>query len=206
MNALLLGLLLSTPADYSEALKGAEKARTTATAKSARAQFTAVLRDDLMPAWLGTPWDFYGTSKVPGEGKIACGYFVSTLLEDAGAKVARVRLAQQASENIIKSLVPAKDIKRWSKRPVTDVIKWVDTRGGPRVYVVGLDYHVGFLVKRAGQATEMCHSSVLEPRAVVCEDAASAEAMISNYTVVGELTNGWFLQRWRAGKRFKTRR
>ena len=29
--------------------------------------------------WMGTPWDFSGTSQVPRKGSIACGYFVSTV-------------------------------------------------------------------------------------------------------------------------------
>ena len=62
----------------------------------ARTVLTRSIYNDLLPAWYGTPWDFNGTSEVPQQGKIACGYFVSTILRDAGWKVERVRLAQQA--------------------------------------------------------------------------------------------------------------
>jgi hypothetical protein len=44
------------------------------------------------------------TSETPGRGEIACGYFVSTVLRDAGFGVERVRLAQQASERIVRTL------------------------------------------------------------------------------------------------------
>src|SRR6188474_3208784 len=47
------------------------------------------IRDSLFTCWLGTPWDFYGTTQTPGKGKIACGYFVTTLLRDMGASVNR---------------------------------------------------------------------------------------------------------------------
>ena len=40
--------------------------------------------------WKGTPWDFNGTTRTPGEGAIACGYFVTTVLEQAGFKIERV--------------------------------------------------------------------------------------------------------------------
>ena len=69
-------------------------------------------RDELLPAWDGTPWDFHGTSQAPREGKIACGYFVSTTLLHLGLQVERVRMAQQASELIVKSLVSTNPIRR----------------------------------------------------------------------------------------------
>ena len=60
----------------------------------------------MMRCWLGTPWDFNGTAKGPGAGKIACGYFVATVLKDAGFQVDRYQLAQQPSENILRSFLP----------------------------------------------------------------------------------------------------
>lgn len=43
-----------------------------------------IIIDSLMPCWYGTPWDFNGCTTEPGKGSIACGYFVSTVLRDAG--------------------------------------------------------------------------------------------------------------------------
>jgi hypothetical protein len=57
-----------------------------------------IIDKKLLPYWLGTTWNFNGTTQVPGEGSIACGYFVTTLLRDAGVKLERVKLAQMASE------------------------------------------------------------------------------------------------------------
>jgi len=37
----------------------------------------------LMRCWLGTDYDFNGTTDTPGTGKIACGYYVSTVMRDA---------------------------------------------------------------------------------------------------------------------------
>ena len=34
----------------------------------------------MMRCWLGTPWDFNGTATQPGGGKIACGYYVATVI------------------------------------------------------------------------------------------------------------------------------
>jgi hypothetical protein len=55
------------------------------------------IRDDLLPQWSGTPWDFNGTTEIPGEGKIACGYFVTTILRDAGFKVQRAKMVNFGS-------------------------------------------------------------------------------------------------------------
>ena len=67
----------------------------------ARKKLLEVLQTDIFPAWYGTTWDFNGISQTPGEGKIACGYFVSTCLRDAGFNVPRIRMAQQPSQRII---------------------------------------------------------------------------------------------------------
>lgn len=60
---------------------------------------------EMMRCWMGTPWDFNGTASKPGGGKIACGYFVATVLMDAGFQVDRYQLAQQASGNILRSFL-----------------------------------------------------------------------------------------------------
>ncbi len=169
---------------------------------SAREVLTKALRDDIVSAWIGTPWDFYGTSEQPGRGAIACGYFVTTVLRDAGFRLQRASLAQQAAENIIRSLVPAGSIWRFSDPPLSRVLDLVDMRGDG-VFVVGLDYHVGLLLRRAG-VTEFCHSSVLPPGYVVCAKPKEDLALRSRYYVVGELLNDRTLTAWLEGRAFAT--
>ena len=146
--------------------------RTTLIAE-ARPLITQSIYHDLFTAWYGTAWDFNGTTEVPQQGKIACGYFVSTVLRDAGLKVERVRLAQQASENIILSLTTEPFVKRFRRVPiyqfVTAVKDW-----GPGIYIVGLDTHVGFIVN-TGEEVYFIHSSYVEPYAVVKERQLSQE-------------------------------
>ena len=79
----------------------------------ARMVLTRTIYSDLFPSWYGTAWDFNGTTEIPRQGKIACGYFVSTVLRDAGLKVERAQLAQQASENIILSLIRDSYVRRF---------------------------------------------------------------------------------------------
>ena len=162
----------------------------------------AALREQVFPAWLGTPWDYSGTTQTPGEGKIACGYFVSTTLRDAGFQVERIKMAQQASENIIRTLSPASLIWRFRKTGVLPVLEKVKERG-EGLYLVGLDNHVGYLLNDAGNVS-FCHSSYLEPGVVTCEPAETAQALRSNYYVLGELLNDELLLRWLMQEKIKT--
>src|SRR5688572_15466983 len=41
--------------------------------------------------WTGTPWDFNGVTRKPGEGKIACGYFITNTLTDLGFTLERIK-------------------------------------------------------------------------------------------------------------------
>jgi len=196
--------------DLSAQRTGLAKRWTDATDAPARATVladarTAVQRaiiDDVFPAWLGTDWAFYGDSEVPGEGSIACGYFVSTVLRDAGFKVARVNLAQQASSKIVRTFATKGETTWFRRKAALEVVKHVENQG-EGIYIVGLDYHVGFLVYD-GDDVRMCHSSVLWPGTVVCEPAAQAEAMQSLVHVVGPVLTDDVLRRWLQGKAFPT--
>jgi hypothetical protein len=63
--------------------------------------FTQTITATIIPSWIGTAWSFSGTSQTPQQGSIACGYFVTTVLQDGGVRLARVKLAQCASEQMI---------------------------------------------------------------------------------------------------------
>lgn len=160
----------------------------------ARRALLAAFSRDIFPAWYGTAWEFSGTSQRPGEGNIACGYFVSTTLVHAGFRVPRAKLAQQAAETIIKTLVPKEEIWRSRTGEVSAVLAQLERRGDG-LYLVGLDNHVGFLLKE-GTRLEFCHSSYVAPREVTCEDAARAVALRSKYHVVGRLFTDAMLRRW----------
>ena len=51
--------------------------------------FANAITNTIAPAWIGTKWDFNGITEVPQQGKIACGYFVTTVLRDAGLPAVR---------------------------------------------------------------------------------------------------------------------
>ena len=98
-----------------------------------------------MQCWLGTPWDFNGTAHEPGTGKVACGYFVSSVLQDAGFRVEWAPLAQQASQNILRTFLSAEEMKI---RVGMDYDRFLNEvlSSGRGIYIVGLDSHVAFLV------------------------------------------------------------
>ncbi len=154
-----------------------------------RSALLRALDTELFPAWLGTPWDYNGTTETPGEGKIACGYLVTTLLRDTGVKLQRVRLAQQVSEHIVKALCRTEDISRYRRGDVAAVVRATHDKGDG-LYVVGLDHHVGLLRVRAADV-RFWHTSFV---AVVDEKASDAPGFVSNYHVVGKLfgeMSGW---------------
>lgn len=163
-----------------------------------------LITDQLIPPWYGTGWDFNGISQVPKEGKIACGYFVTTILRDAGFNLERVKLAQQASEYIIRSLLKPKQIKRFSDVPFESFLKTVDDWGGG-LYIIGLDIHVGFVLCENGKIY-FIHSSYVEPYEVVKEKASQSGILKkSRYKVLGKITDDdALLIRWLEGKKITT--
>ena len=162
-----------------------------------------VLSQQLFPRWYGTPWDFNGAARRPGEGPIACGVFVARVLAHAGFSISSVaRLAQQPSEVIIKNLVPRSEIRRFSSvKP--EKVEAVLRNWGKGVYIVGLDIHVGFVVND-GDSIRFVHSSYYDPpRAVVSEPLLGRNPLAdSQYRVVGRLTNPTTLRKWVLGEPF----
>jgi hypothetical protein len=170
---------------------------------SARTAAFSAITDDVLPAWYGTPWGFYGTTETPGQGTIACGYLVTTVLRDAGFRVERRALAQQASERIVQTLAPADRILRFRGASPDAVLRGVRATLGDGLFVVGMDYHVAFLVLD-GPRADLCHSAVLPPAHVVCEPAAEAAAFSSSYYVVGPALDDTRLLDWLAGAEIPT--
>lgn len=154
------------------------------------------LVDSIIPYWYGTPWDYNGISQNPGQGQLACGYFVFTLLRDAGVKLPRVKMSQAASEQAIKSLIPASKIKRYSNKSLTDFVAAMKTRGNG-IYVLGLDNHIGFY-QVDGDKSWFIHSTVIYPGCVIKEKAETSPALeYSNYRVAGKISDdNSFTKKW----------
>jgi hypothetical protein len=176
-----------------------------ATLALARELLGEAISKDLTEHWLGTPWDFNGVSQTPGRGQIACGYFVSTVLRDAGFQVERVRLAQQASGNIIRSLTGKNNIVRMVGRPFDEFVSRLKAEG-PGIYVIGLDYHVGFIAQDAEGAV-FIHSDGGAYRRVVAEPVETAAALRrSRWREFANISaDDALLERWLRGGEFATK-
>lgn len=170
-------------------------------------QSCALLEDNLpkmMHCWLGHPWDFNGTATVPGEGKIACGYFVSVIMRDAGFKINRIRVAQQPSQNIIRTFVNTSqfyEVK--TNTPYNQYVNDISNKS-EGIHIVGLDKHVAFIVIKDGKL-RFIHSGGLQRRVV---DEAPAEAYAlehSNYRVISNISrNPNVIKKWLLGETFPT--
>ncbi|HWO21846.1 MAG TPA: hypothetical protein VNO30_23915 [Kofleriaceae bacterium] len=167
----------------------------------ARELLVATLRDEILPAWDGTPWAFHGTSQAPGQGEIACGYFVTTTLLHLGLQVERAQLAQQASELIAQSLALGHPVRRTSDLPIDAFLDKVRASGAG-IYIVGLDNHVGFLIVDGTDA--WFHHAA--PREVVKrEPAREAPYLVaSRYRVFARLFDDVLVEKWLRGEPIAT--
>ena len=186
------------------------KRATNATERTAVEGDARIILENALPAmmrcWLGTPWDFNGTAKAPGEGKIACGYFVATVLQDAGFRVDRYQLAQQASGNIMQSFLAKNACVLTVGEDYLAFCSRVE-KGEPGIYVVGLDTHVAFLVVGGGEGFRFIHSSGSRPWCVVAESGAEATVLQrSKWRMLGNLTaDRAVLKRWLTGEKIVVR-
>ncbi len=182
-----------------------------ATTETQRSEILAEARDLLeenlpamMRCWLGHPWDFNGTATIPGEGKIACGYFVSTIMRDAGFKINRIRVAQQPSQNIIRTFVDhSENYEIKTNTPYTNYVDHINKKY-EGIHIIGLDKHVAFIVIKDGKM-RFIHSGGLK-RQVVDEDRTNAYSLEhSNYRVISNISrNRNVLRKWILGEAFQT--
>lgn len=161
-----------------------------------KTSFENVMTQRIFPYWYGTAWDFNGTTETPGKGHIACGYFVTTTLQHAGVKLNRVKLAQCASEEMIKQLVNKENIHHLSQLPMAAFVNKLRQYGNG-LYIIGLDNHTGFIWLTPHEAS-FIHASGWFPREVVKEELISCQVIKkSAYRVVGKISGDTaFLKNW----------
>lgn len=161
---------------------------------------------EMMRCWLGTPYDYEGTAEKPGGGVVACGYFVSTVLRDAGFRVNRYKLAQQPSENIMRTFLPAKKCELRVGMEYERYMEWVEGHE-EGIYLIGLDTHVGFIVNRPG-GMGFFHSSAIRGVGVVEESSAGAGALRrSRWRMLGGLSGEpEVIRKWLEGDKIPVRK
>ncbi|MNJ83227.1 hypothetical protein D3C87_06430 [compost metagenome] len=166
--------------------------------EKAESYLLTTITHDFFDQWAGTEWDFNGTTRTPRKGKIACGYFITTVLSDAGFKIPRVKWAQQASEYYITRMTP--DVKRFSNRS-PEYMKTYFLNQPDGLYVAGLDSHVGFVYKSGDEVT-FTHASYYDPKIGVQTEQLIGDNPFaeSAYRVVGRILGKEMIQKWILGE------
>lgn len=152
------------------------------------------ITSDIFNYWYGTQWSFYGQTTIPRKGTIACGYFVTTVLSDAGFNIPRTKWAQLASEIFIKKLT--RDLKRFHEKPIDEVSKFLKSRGNG-IYLIGLDCHVGFLYVK-NEIIRFVHSNYFQPSIGVMSESLETynPLLTSRYRILGRLLDDKMIINW----------
>ena len=114
---------------------------------------------------------------------MACGYFVTNVLKNYSFNIKASFLAQQASSVMIKQLCT--EVKHFSK--VSDLEKYILSKDKNQVYIVGLDFHTGFIT-RENKDTYFIHSNYINNEGVVKEKTKNSRALnFSKSFMIGNL-------------------
>lgn len=146
--------------------------------------FFQFIHKDLPAYWTGTKWDFNGITRTPKEGAIACGYFITNTLTDAGFDIPRFKLAQAPSSKMIEALCtniqkPAnfQAMKAYAKNQENET-----------VFIVGLDFHTGYITKASNDEIYFIHSNYIRREGVVKERIDKSVALKkSKFYMIGRL-------------------
>lgn len=144
--------------------------------------------------WLGTEWDFNGTTNTPKTGEIACGYFVSTTLKHLDFNLNRYRLAQKGSYDEEVYLCGKETITTIRNQTPEDLKNYFKSNFKKGLYMIGLANHVGYLYYD-GNELYFIHSNYGSPDCVVIEAFVGSEVSSSNIFCVAPLSNNKELMR-----------
>lgn len=174
----------------------------------ARAYVLAAMREVVFPAWMGMAWGL-GPNSTPlrphaAGTEIACGYFVSSVLENVGLRLGtRFTYAQAPALHAQRSLAPDKeDLHRFFSIPGDALARRIAALG-EGIYVIGLNNHIGFVDVHGGQVN-VVHASYTGAQVVTSEPLATAE-VIDNSRAAGYFVTPLFqddrlIDRWLRGE------
>lgn len=166
--------------------------------KTVKTAFTDQLVDKIIPHWYGTPWSWGGHTTVPKQGKIACGYFVSTTLRDMGLNLNRYKLAQKSPIDEAKMISCGAPIDKVKQDTPEEAHEEIDRLTKEGLYFIGFDEgHVGYLLKREGELF-LIHSNYLSPVSVCMETLKESRVFkkFDTFYLVPISHNETLLQRW----------
>lgn len=169
---------------------------------SARNYFTQALVNQLIPHWYGTVWSFEGHTETPQQGEIACGYFVSTLLNHAGLQLNRYKMAQQNPVNEVRTLHQQENSIFFEAETAHGFRDSVKRNLKEGLYIFGLTNHVGFLLHHQSEVY-LIHSNYLFPFRKVIVELASQSPLLFHpkECILGDIThNDKLMRQWLSGK------
>lgn len=165
---------------------------------SVKRTFDDRLTNRIIPYWYGTGWSFGGHTSIPQQGKIACGYFVSTTLKDMGLKLNRYDLAQKSPIEEAQTLSCGSEIKTIVHENPEKALKEINEFTKEGVYFIGFDTgHVGFLIKKKNRLF-LIHSTYLSPISVCIEPLANAKVFkkFTKFYLVDISHNDKLMRKW----------
>jgi len=160
--------------------------------------FKQSLLNKIIPFWEGTEWSFEGHTSKPKLGKIACGYFVSTTLQDIGLNLNRYKLAQQSPIDEARSLAINTEIKEFSEESVSENISQINKYLKEGIHFIGFDQnHVGYILKEK-KNLYLIHSNYINAEGVLIEQIEKSEVFsaYSKFYIVELSTNKDLLNYW----------
>lgn len=152
----------------------------------------------IIPAWKGTAYNFSGNSERPnGEEGIACGHFVTNVLDDAGFNINSDYLGKKRARYIIKTFTENNEIYRGvSAKQFSNNLS--EKKDG--VYILGLDQHTAMIVKD-NEESKICHAAYYNPLEVTCESLNKSPALHnSTHKEIGNVLNDDAVKGWVKGK------
>lgn len=162
-----------------------------------------VMKDEIVPLWIGTEYDFNGASQSPQVGQIACGYLVSTIVQQMGFNINRIKMAQKASLTGIRSLSP--NGNRFainpSDSPVED-LKQKLKQMGKGLYILGLDNHTGFAIYD-NTGFHFFHTGFLHVVKEPVDRSFSLRYATTKGIHGGRLFSDWMMEHWMKGEPVK---
>ncbi|HYV91747.1 MAG TPA: hypothetical protein VE978_08190 [Chitinophagales bacterium] len=178
---------------------GTKSQKETVLAK-ARELLALTLSDSIFVCWYGTGWDFNGTTTCPRNGNIACGYFITTVLQQSGFNISRSFLAQQASGIMIKTLCPDDQIKIVTNNQTQKLFAYLKSKQDG-IFIVGLDNHTGFIFKK-NNTIDFIDADYQVDKVVREPLEKSAIIRSNSYFMVGDLLHSdETMARWLTGKK-----
>ena len=165
---------------------------------SIKAEFTTHLVDKIIPHWYGTAWSFEGHTAIPKQGKIACGYFISTTLRDMGINLNRYKLAQKSPIDEAKIISCGAVINSVTQESPEKAFEEIDSITKEGLHFIGFDTgHVGYLLKRKGELF-LIHSNYFYPGLVCIELLKESRVFqsFSKFHVVDISNNDELIQLW----------